>query len=32
MPAQYPFNIDVTKRDGRDEILSLWSALEPRED
>lgn len=29
MPAQYPFNIDITTRDGQDEILSLWSAVEP---
>jgi len=29
MPAQYPFNIDITTRDGQDEILSVWSAVEP---
>ncbi|MGR9247050.1 hypothetical protein [Rhizobium leguminosarum] len=26
MPAQYPHNVDITTRDGQDEILSLWSA------
>ena len=26
MRVQYPFSVDVTSREGQDEILSLWSA------
>ncbi|MGO6939481.1 hypothetical protein [Rhizobium johnstonii] len=28
MPAQYPYNIDITHRAGQDEILYLWSAAD----